>query len=130
MNKRIQRKRTRGWHMPENTIDVTRPGRWGNPYILIPPEKKSGAWGMKCRLDDGTETTIRAVFADEREARAQAVAWAGAYFGIRGVSALRGHDLACWCKLCEQHQDGKPFDEVCEHCAPCHADVLGALANQ
>lgn len=30
--KRIQRKRTRGWKMPPNTVCVTRPGRWGNPY--------------------------------------------------------------------------------------------------
>ena len=30
---RIQRKRTKGWRMPENTISVTRPGRWGNPFI-------------------------------------------------------------------------------------------------
>jgi hypothetical protein len=29
---RIQRKRTKGWKMPENTIDCTRPGPWGNPF--------------------------------------------------------------------------------------------------
>jgi hypothetical protein len=27
-----QRKRTRGWRTPENSICCTRPGRWGNPY--------------------------------------------------------------------------------------------------
>lgn len=32
--KRIQRKRTKGWRMPPNTISVTRPGRYGNPYSL------------------------------------------------------------------------------------------------
>lgn len=32
MPKRIQRKRVKGWRMPENTISVTRPGIWGNPY--------------------------------------------------------------------------------------------------
>lgn len=30
--KRIQRKRTKGWKMPENTVSVTRPGKWGNPF--------------------------------------------------------------------------------------------------
>lgn len=30
--KRIQRKRTKGWRMPENSISVTRPGKWGNPF--------------------------------------------------------------------------------------------------
>ena len=28
----IQRKRTKGWRKPPNTICVTRPSRWGNPY--------------------------------------------------------------------------------------------------
>lgn len=28
---RIQRKRTKGWKMPANTIYVGRPTRWGNP---------------------------------------------------------------------------------------------------
>jgi hypothetical protein len=28
---RIQRKRTRGWRMPANTVYVGRPTRWGNP---------------------------------------------------------------------------------------------------
>ena len=30
--KRIQRKRVKGWRMPDNTVSVTRPGRWGNPF--------------------------------------------------------------------------------------------------
>lgn len=29
---RIQRKRTRGWKMPRNTVYVGRPTMWGNPY--------------------------------------------------------------------------------------------------
>src|SRR5690606_12066752 len=29
---RVQRKRTKGWIMPENTVSVTRPGKWGNPF--------------------------------------------------------------------------------------------------
>jgi len=34
MPKRIQRKRTKGWKMPPNTISVTRPGRFGNKFII------------------------------------------------------------------------------------------------
>lgn len=30
--KRIQRKRTKGWKMPENTVYVGRPTMWGNPF--------------------------------------------------------------------------------------------------
>lgn len=29
---RIQRMRIKGWKMPPNTISVTRPGRYGNPF--------------------------------------------------------------------------------------------------
>jgi hypothetical protein len=29
---RLQRRRAKGWRMPPNTISVTRPGRWGNPF--------------------------------------------------------------------------------------------------
>jgi hypothetical protein len=28
--KRIQRKRTKGWKMPENAVYVGRPSKWGN----------------------------------------------------------------------------------------------------
>lgn len=30
--KRIQRKRTKGWRMPEGAFYVGRPSKWGNPY--------------------------------------------------------------------------------------------------
>lgn len=29
---RIQRRRTRGWRMPEGAVYVGRPSRWGNPF--------------------------------------------------------------------------------------------------
>lgn len=32
--RRIQRKRTKGWRMPENTVSVCRPGKWGNPFVV------------------------------------------------------------------------------------------------
>lgn len=31
---RIQRKRTKGWKMPENTVYVGRPSKWGNPFTI------------------------------------------------------------------------------------------------
>lgn len=30
--RRVQRKRTKGWRMPPNTVYVGRPTKWGNPY--------------------------------------------------------------------------------------------------
>lgn len=32
--RRIQRKRTRGWRMPEGAVYVGRPSRWGNPFSV------------------------------------------------------------------------------------------------
>jgi hypothetical protein len=32
MPERIQRKRTKGWKMPANTVYVGRPTEWGNPF--------------------------------------------------------------------------------------------------
>ena len=45
------------------------------------------------------------------------------------ATPLRGHDLACWCPLCDAHRDGLPLGVTCADCAPCHADVLLELAN-
>ncbi|MBN7571273.1 DUF4326 domain-containing protein [Mycobacteroides abscessus] len=36
MPERIQRKRTAGWRMPEGSIYVGRPTKWGNPYVAGP----------------------------------------------------------------------------------------------
>lgn len=32
--KRIQRKRTKGWKMPESAVYIGRPSKWGNPYVV------------------------------------------------------------------------------------------------
>jgi len=32
--KRIQLRRTKGWHKPEEAVVVSRPSKWGNPYRL------------------------------------------------------------------------------------------------
>lgn len=32
--KRIQRRRTKGWRMPDGAVYVGRPSRWGNPFPL------------------------------------------------------------------------------------------------
>lgn len=35
--RRIQRKRIKGWRMPEGAVYVGRPGRWGNPFRYRTP---------------------------------------------------------------------------------------------
>jgi hypothetical protein len=68
--KRIQRKRTKGWKMPPNTIYVGRPTKWGNPYQGLSEIPMYREWVK-----------------DEIKA------------GRLNIRELRGHNLACWCPL-------------------------------
>lgn len=40
---------------------------------------------------------------------------------------LTGKHLACYCKLCPKHANGKPLNESCADCKPCHVDVIGKI---
>lgn len=98
---RIQRKRTRGWKMPENTVYVGRPGKWGNPFKP----------GMVIR-EQGTLEVVK-----ELKTVKDCIDWYKKwlrYMGkIEDIRELKGKNLACWCKEGE----------------PCHADVLLEIAN-
>ncbi len=107
MPQRIQRKRTRGWKMPDGAVYVGRPTRWGNPYRLS---------DYRFARADGTP------YENPIAAREMAIRdfemWLGVSPKGEAIAAaskreLRGKDLACWC----------PLDQ------PCHADVLLELAN-
>ena len=44
---RVQLSRRKGWKMPPNTVKVTRPGPWGNPFVVNPrvtPGGRTGEW--------------------------------------------------------------------------------------
>lgn len=69
---RIQRKRTKGWRMPEGAIYVGRPTKYGNIYV---------GW-------DGIEVELF------RKWIASTGGWA-----TWNLEELRGKDLACWCPL-------------------------------
>lgn len=109
MPKRIQRKRAKGWKMPENTVYVGRPSKWGNPY---PPNKQTRIplTLFDVNLDD---VPITLTLEQSLEVYGEWV-WQGLETSPTFLDALRGKDLACWC----------PLDQ------PCHADVLLELANR
>ena len=67
---RIQRKRTKGWKMPPNTVSVTRPGKWGNPFTF----ENSG--------------TIHPV-----------MRFACEVLPLLDLTPLEGKNLACWCVI-------------------------------
>lgn len=106
---RIQRKRIKGWKLPPNTVSVTRPGKWGNPYRV-------GIDGTAQQCVNRFQTRVESnlwSFPTEADIKRE----------------LRGKNLACFCALCAAHKDGKPFDLKCADCTPCHSDVLGPIAN-
>jgi hypothetical protein len=114
MPKRIQMRRTKGWRKPAGAIYVGRPTTWGNPGET--------ALFFRMWLDGTLLEPARTWFAEPPFPARRAEI-------LSSLGDLRGRDLGCWCKLCARHKDGKPFDEPCADCAPCHADVLGELAN-
>ncbi len=112
---RIQRKRTKGWTMPPNTVYVGRPTVFGNPFTGSPymtrasrPEGSIRLYKMfiRKRWMDLFRTGCRYEFLaylKERRVRLD-----------QQLGHLRGKNLACWC----------PLDQ------PCHADVLLEIANK
>lgn len=115
MPKRIQRKRTKGWRLPEGAVCVTRPTVWGNPYkvgdrhpILGVPISAGQAAGLfrDLLLADVSYLTER------QRVPSHLLEWREA---VRfRFHLLRGKDLACWCALDR----------------PCHADILLEIANR
>ena len=81
--KRIQRKRTKGWRMPEGAVYVGRPTRWGNPWQVDPTRATIPARNQY----RSTATECVRLFRDLVEVQE----W--------DLSALHGRDLACWCPL-------------------------------
>jgi hypothetical protein len=108
MPERIQLSRRKGWRMPENTVSVARPTKWGNP------------WTVQGYLDAGfrpsrEDAVATCVFAFEAWMKGEKH-WAHGCTqpAPPDPAELRGKNLACWC----------PLDQ------PCHADVLLELANR
>jgi hypothetical protein len=118
MVERIQRKRTKGWKMPENTVYVGRPTIWGNPFD---DPDLYGDHARRARLFRKFVEEAQANRLERPVELAPGVVWPTILteLGERGqtvlrrIGDLRGKNLACWCP------EGQP----------CHADVLLELAN-
>ena len=114
--KRIQRRRTKGWRMPANTVYVGRPTGLGNPFVPIDKNnpghvqasvdyfrgwvKSASNWSVK--IGKGTRVGIHRI-----------PHWSEPKTIREHLPKLKGVNLACWCRLGE----------------PCHADVLLEIAN-
>lgn len=113
---RIQRKRSKGWRMPEGAVYVGRPTKWGNPFPV-------GSFGIDKALeyfrefcagecDNSMPDNAKQMY---RVAESKVYEGGPAMLTVSELARvfLRGRDLACWCPLGQ----------------PCHADVLLELAN-
>ena len=116
--KRIQRKRSKGWKMPPNTLCATRPGKFGNPFKV----------GMYVKLGNGGNGMTYTICIDKSHATAaytyidttqQAVDIYREYrkrypLSDELLARLGAAEwIACFCPLTE----------------PCHVEVLLEIAN-
>ena len=105
---RVQRKRTKGWRMPPNTVYVGAPSRWSNPWRVGGVFHEGVIGGDPWRFTAITnayyavECYRKALSQPDRAELVQAI-----------TEELRGKNLACWCPLNQS----------------CHADVLLEMAN-
>lgn len=124
MPKRIQLRRTKGWRKPAGTVVVSRPSKWGNPYVIETRDGYEGRFIVRdARTGDvlcvcGTKEEARRdatfLFRDELATRENLLR-----FTVEDVRReLRDKDLACWCPLPAQGEE--------DHC---HAAVLLRIAN-
>jgi hypothetical protein len=111
--KRIQRKRTKGWRIPEGAVYVGRPTIWGNPFVHR--DSNVAARAYRKLISDGTKSFEMGPgkLQYAHNAHPNTLHYAYAEFVRLHAHELRGKDLVCWCKDCEA----------------CHADVLLEIAN-
>jgi hypothetical protein len=101
---RIQRRRSKGWRMPPNTVVVDRSTKWGNPFVV-------GEHGTRKECVDHF-ARLMADWSASAPARPPNLQMAYRAMVVANRHELKGKNLACWC--------GE---------GPCHADVLLAIAE-
>ena len=78
--KRIQLKRTKGWKLPENTVVVSRPSKWGNPY-------KVGKKGPDGKIIENNQDAVFFYYSNVISRKEEI------------KRELKEKNLACWCSL-------------------------------
>lgn len=121
---RIQRKRTKGWRKPLNTVCVDRSTKWGNPFVWRAGSiylnckhrrKLLDPWVYYCEHKDPDYVVYlyELLYRVKKYNNPDLQYWADR-MKQNDLSELRGKNLACFCSLKE----------------PCHADWLLKIANK
>lgn len=110
---RIQRKRVKGWRMPANTVSITRPGKWGNPFSVVPDALDDNLF---CVIGGGV--TVKGILSRERAIdicleHYKKYLEDSIQLGRLIPNEIKGKDVACFCKVGEK----------------CHGDILLERVN-
>lgn len=102
---RIQRKRSKGWRMPKNTVYVGRGSKWGNPFVV----------GHDGNANEVIKKFAAYVFPYNHSPPDNGLKelFISNLMRQEITSELKGKNLACWCPLSSE----------------CHADFLLKWAN-
>lgn len=107
--KRIQRKRTKGFKLPPNTVCINRPTKWGNPFTE-----------ELCGREDAINMFRECLILPHR-----------VYYYFYEIEATVQFERFMWMK--ENLSDLKKFDYMacfCKEEEPCHGDVLIELISK
>ena len=120
--KRVQRKRTKGYRLPENTKCVNRGTKWGNPiklmagiiYIDVSYRRNILSNWVYYNVGDIKDVIYlyRKLWDGTRFQNPDLQYWSDRFKKL-DLNELKGKNLACFCALNN----------------PCHADVLLEKAN-
>ncbi len=149
--KRIQRKRTKGWRMPDGAVFVGRPSRWGNPFqhrhytglARVPAALSDAPWEYEGRVSgDGarhdyhhpggriTVCHVRYMTPAELVETYRRAITGDLTPSMRSASGS-GRFAPNQPTVAEirEHLAGRDLACWCDLSQPCHADVLLELAN-
>lgn len=151
---RIQLRRTKGWRLPDNTVSVARPTKWGNPFRLNTPlglvrygpehqHRFGRSWDYEGRIssdgnrhdmwfaaDNIVETYVRYATRAETVELFRLTLLEPTPGMLMAFPSGRGHLARFTLDELRAELAGKNLACWCSLDQPCHADVLLELANQ
>nr|WP_250776399.1 DUF4326 domain-containing protein [Rhodococcus sp. MSC1_016] len=151
MPQRIQRRRTKGWRMPDGAVYVGRGSRWGNPFTLggpnglacVPGAVTGADWEFEDRIsaagmrhdffhadDRVTRCEIRNLTRDDAVALyREALTRSAVHLRDPRWHRIGPRDNPVTVDEIRSELAGKDLACWCPDDQPCHADVLLELAN-